>query len=143
VTRTAISNDCIFVPNQRRRRTGSSIKVYFPAAPARPGRRRRQVADADETSEGDDYRPIAGLAFFICFSKSDVGMPYLPTFYLATSVGLRGIVDTMKNVQSTLARCVATPQVQRSGWYDRTGRPGQTAKLGYRVPPLIGFYRYQ
>lgn len=90
--------DCIFVTNNAiRQRTGSSIKVYFPAPPpssSRPappsptGKRRRQVADADETSEGDDYRPIAGLAFFICFSKSDVGMPYLPTFYLATSVVL-------------------------------------------------------
>ena len=59
-----------------------------PAPPSPTGKRRRQVADADETSEGDDYRPIAGLAFFICFSKSDVGMPYLPTFYLATSVVL-------------------------------------------------------
>jgi hypothetical protein len=50
-----LERDCIFVANDAiRQRTGSSIKVYFPHHEQLPPdrKRRRQVADADETSEG-------------------------------------------------------------------------------------------
>ena len=43
--------------------------------------------------------------------------------------------DEDDDVQSTLARCIVTFQVQRSSWYDRTGRPGQTANQGIGCRP--------